>query len=150
MEPALREPATQTELARELGVHQSYVSRILSHTPATVLDAVIEGDQEALILHRRIVRLIAEKAAAGDLKAAKLYMDTIAQPYRVPRKKESERLPEVVRRALEMTPIAQIRREKAEQSRLAALQARGKKETGNTCEICRSSPCRCANSGLVH
>jgi len=83
-EPALREPATQTELARELGVHQSYVSRILSHTPATVLDSVIEGDQEALIMHRRIVRSIAEDAVKGDPKARELYLKYISQPYRVP------------------------------------------------------------------
>ncbi len=33
---------------------------------------------------------------------------------------------------------------------LADLIQYAPEETGNTCEICRSSPCRCANSGLVH
>lgn len=107
-------PCTQKELAQELGITPAYVCQILSRTPASVLDSLVEGDTEALTMHRRIVRLIAEKAAEGGYKSQKLYLELISQPCRVPKKRESTRMPEIVKRAMELTPTAQIARKRRE------------------------------------
>lgn len=141
MPPDSRIPCTQRELAQELGITPAYVSQILSRTPATVLDSLVEGDTEAMTMHRRIVRGIAEKAAAGDPKFCRMYLELVAQPYRLPKKRESSPMPDVVRRAMELMPIAKIRREKQQASRLATLEAREKKETETNCVVCGTSPC---------
>jgi hypothetical protein len=92
MPPDSRIPCTQKELATELGITAAYVCQILSRTPASVLDSLVEGDTEALTVHRRIVRGIAEKAAAGDPKFYRMYLELVAQPYRVPKKNNSHRV----------------------------------------------------------
>lgn len=115
-----RIPCTQKQLAAELGLSACYVGQILSRTPATILDSLAEGDAEAMVLHRKIVRLIAQKASEGSEKFCRMYLELVAEPYRMPKKKESTRMPDVVRKAMEMMPTAQIRREKKEASLLSS------------------------------
>lgn len=122
LSPDSRMPATQVELARELGCTAGYISQLLKRTPSTVLDSLVEGDTEAMSLHRRIVRSIAEDAAKGDRHAREQYLKYISEPYRVPKKRESSRMPDVVRRAMELMPTYQIEKEKREAKRVNRTQ----------------------------
>jgi hypothetical protein len=129
-----RNPGSISQLAIQLGVSRPYVSRLVAKlqnvpipvivTPETTAapetitpvstpthtgtpQSLIEsGDLQAIAAHTDITRKIAELAKSGDTKAARLYFEHIAGPYRADGQSKREPVPPVVIAALGWLPAA--------------------------------------------
>jgi hypothetical protein len=83
----------------------------------TPQQCIESGDLQAIRRHAAITGKIAELAAEGDMKAARLYLEHIAQPYRADGQSKREAVPAVVQVAIGWLP--QIARQVVNNSQLA-------------------------------
>jgi hypothetical protein len=77
-----RFPATQRELAIELNITQSWISKLCHRLPKDTTEFMNLADDCALARHHDVVERITSQAIAGDTKAQSVYMKHIAQPRR--------------------------------------------------------------------
>jgi hypothetical protein len=85
-----RQPATQAELAAQLGISKQMASYYAQQAPASIEELVDSAERKALGHYPGILKTLSELAEKGSVEAIKVYIRELAGPHRpVPPKQNS-------------------------------------------------------------